>query len=383
MSHSSFTSLKPFFLLFIASFFVLSTTHAADIQNLKVVRSDSQLLFTWDGLSDADYDNADGYAVVWGDFTSDVLKNKYAKQYLNNVTSLSVRGAEFKRRTTYYFRVFTYDIEDGRNILKSGSQILKWKETDYDVYETESIVPNDPVIINSSSSTSSNSDDAIDWDFGVIRVLELDNFADVSWSVHTRMAKSDYDGFAIEVSKDSSFNEITGTLKTERGKIRARIEGLTPNTQYYVRGSFHKDDTLFGAGETKDFKTIGTIARDGKSIASRNLAKIEKRKYVTLNISDGSTSASSNTSSTTTTSTSTNTPSINTNDKDAVRARITAIEKQISTLQSELRTLKAKLGGSVSTRRSTTARTTPSQSTGRLSIRERLAERLAKLRAKQ
>lgn len=382
--------------IIVSGFFGLQEVQAAEIQNFQVVRNGTQLYISWDPLSSSDFEGQAGYAVSWGDFQSQLRKDKYAKQYLGNVTNLSIRGADFKRNAVYYFRVFSYK-EDGRTkILKHGSKILKWKETDYGVYDTDLVEPNDPLIVDSSGSSSSSSSSA--FEFGSVRVLALDTFADISWSAHTKLAKSDYDGFRIEIASDLGFSNILGTLNTERGKIRARIKGLTPSTQYYVRGSFHKDDEKFGTGDVKDFQTIRSIPRDASSVASRNLLKIEKRKYLELDLggdSSSSTTSSSSTSTSTTstssTSTSTTTSTTSSSSSADIQARIKEIESTIASLNAELIRLKAQLrkttGSSSSSRVST--RSTPtrsissrSSSSSRMSIRERLAARLAKLRSK-
>jgi len=355
-----------------------SYSSAADIENLQVKRVGSQLIMTWNALSGNNYGAAEGYAVSWGQMQSDLRIDKYARQHLGNVTSFGIRGADFKRNENYYFRVFSYKQESTyKHKLLKGSQILKWKETGYDQYETQLLSANDPVIV---ATTVDDSGNEVNVSFGPLTAMPMDTFIDIRWTNHVGLTKDDFDKIHLELSKDAGFTTIAGSIAVDRGKIRARAEGLAPSTQYYVRASFQKDGTDFSTTGGKAVKTIQSIRRDGKSRASRNIMKLEKRPIDSFNLGETPTISTSN-SDTTSSLTSVDSNVINSSNKLSIQQRITQVESQISSLQAELRSLRSKLGNRTISRTPVRSRISSSnRSSGRISIQERLKARLSKLR---
>lgn len=329
------------------------------------------LTIAWTAADSETLSQMDGYAIQWSDSQSDIHIQKPTRIY-TNTNSQTVRLRTFDRGTDYFFRVYTYT-RDGRTYtLDNGSKILKWRLVSGNKVETSEITITDPVIaVNTSNNDNNNTTSS--FEFGALRVLALDTFADLSWSTPSKMARSEYSGFYITLSKNANMDSPIKTFKADRTKNKARIKGLTPNTQYYARGAFYKDingrNSVFGESAIKAFTTIEAIDRSISSRKSRNLAKIERKSYFTVTV--GETEVTPTTTTTSANSTTKTTKSNNT----SLLTRIANLKQKIADLQRDLRLLESQVSGEKKTTKPTTRSTTK-----RKSLRDRLRERLAKKR---
>ncbi len=358
-------------LLVVVSFLLFPySVSAVTLTGLNAEPNDPYLRFSWNTATTDTMNQADGYALQWSDKQSDIRNDKYAKLFVS-ANAMSVRLASFTRNQWYYFRIYTYELDGRKKILSNGSKILKWKMTSNYGTESEEITVSDVVIDETYSDD--DSDSSISFDFGVIRASRFDTFTDLSWSRPTKMVNNDYDGFYITLATKSDLAEIVKTFKVTRTESTARIKGLTPDTQYYVRGAFYKNsngkDKVFGIGDTtavKAFKTIAAIDRSVNTRASRNIKKIEDKPYFTVEVGVEETETETETTTTSPTTTTTTTTS--------VAKRIAEIKAQIKKLETEL----AKLQGKKVV--TTTKKTYPTTSTKK-SFSERMKEALAARRA--
>ncbi len=360
-------------LLFTVGLFFSAISHAEPITGITLNADADYLTVNWSPVDNDTLNKIDGYAIQWSDRQSNVQITKHANRYEGRATGLSLRRASFEHDRYYYLRVYTYTVnENNYRLLGNGSKMIKWKVNFQNVVTKEEISVTDPVITFSSGGTSSTNGD--DFEFGTLRTVSYDNFADFSWSRPNKMTSSDFDGFMVVISNKSDLADpIVEAKTTSRSQYVMRVKGLEPNTQYYAKGYFYKtsggEDRKFGTSSIKSFKTIAAVPRDGTTRASRNLERIEKKSVYTLNIGDSSSS-----SSTTTTTTTETGAGIDTNDKTAIRKKISELKAQINKLQSELRRWESKLGIKSST--TTTRTTTTKKSNSGLSIKERLRQRL-------
>ncbi|HEY5713894.1 MAG TPA: hypothetical protein VIT68_00930 [Candidatus Gracilibacteria bacterium] len=345
----------------------LFSAHAADLGTPVVNRSGSQLVISWPAYTGTE--DFEGYALQWDDNVYPLKINEYARQYLGKANSLSIRGVDFLRREDYYFRVYLWKTNNsGRKVLIKGSQILHWRENADFTIITLTVAPNDPLIVNNDSDSSS--DTVVNTDLYNLPNLSknaYDTFVRFAWS-RPNLASNEFDGTKIELSDSSDFANILITLEADEDDIQGEITGLSPGTTYYARGSYHKNDILLGTPATRTFTTIAAVPRDGRSVASRNIQKIEKKKMLPSVSLGGesttTTTTSTSTSTSTTGSTSTTTASTfdtSTTSAIAINRRITELESLIKQYQSEIRTLKAKLPRT-STSSTTTSRTTSTSS---------------------
>ena len=275
---------------------------AESIDNLKaLISSDGKDLYvSWDAAANESIFNADGYAVQWSDRQSDVQIDKTGRKFLGTQdNSFSIVTRDFDRDQDYYFRVYTYKKEGtslSDSVLGNGSKILKLRIKSDSTLEMASVEPNDPVI--SSTSTI----DALE-DFGKVRVLEYDTFADFYWSRPRKLVSSDYDGFQVLISKEPDMRDPVAILETSRTVFEGRVKGLQPETIYYAQGFFYKDrageSQRFGSGDRKQFKTSRLIKRSvGRSGTrleqkiSRNIAKVEKQAIRSVTVGGAEVSSS-------------------------------------------------------------------------------------------
>ena len=320
---------------------------AANIQNLKVIPNDTYLSISWDPLSQSDLANSDGYAIQWSELETSMRIDKFANIFTNQ-NSYLVRRASFENNKDYYFRIYSYKKENRDTVLGTGSKILKWKISYTDETTFSEIEPNDPVIATAAAVVA----DELNVDFGNLRTTRLDNFADISWSKPRKLSSSDYDGFHIKVSSKIDMSDTVVEFDTPKNIIKARVKGLTPDTQYYARGYFYKTtgstNTPFGSGAVKSFKTIKAIDRTKNSRASRNIKRFEKRNYFTAQVpgTENTTSTSTNSTTTSTTSTTQTTSTKvdnNTTDIKAIRVKISELKKELKKIQKEYRAWQKKL----------------------------------------
>ncbi len=282
----------------------------------------------------------DGYAIQWSNRLDNIRNDKYAK-LTSNISDKEIRVRPEKDEW-YYFRVYTYKLNGRHKILSDGSKIIKWKRTSATKTEFVELDANDVVI--TVDDTSDNSESSSSFDFGIIRVMPLDTFADLKWSHQAKMASSDYDGFYITIAKKSDLTDIVKTFKTDRNNFMARVKGLTPETQYYARGAFYKtkngQDIIFGTtGETKikAFKTIKEIDRTVNNRITRNLRKLEKKAFFTVIIGEDEVVENDQTINS-----SEKDEKITTNTVSSTAKRIAEIKAKIRKLQEELRILEGK-----------------------------------------
>jgi len=374
---------RGFFALGVGVLGVSSTIFAGEMKGLTVTPSDKYLNIVWTPISEADAGgDFDGYAVQWSLRQDDMKNNKYARKYLSQ-NSLTVRRSSFDKNTNYYFRVYTYNEEGRKKVLNNGSKILQWRIKSGDVIEKAELEAHDPVITPTVTSTTSST---ADFDFGALRVVEYDNFADFAWSRPTGMAKSDYDGFKITLSKSADLKDPIASFKLDKSVFALRIKGLTPETTYYVAGEFYKGTKPFGKGKTETLKTIFAIDRSKYSRKSRNIKKIERKAIYTRSIGDVETSTNSNstTESTTSsslsnTSTSIISSSANLKTEKSIKDRIAELKSKITALQREIRILETKLPKSKSAIKSSSIRDRLKKArlrSSKISLRERMRARL-------
>lgn len=350
---------------------ILSPQAFADtIENFKVIGNSEEVSISWNPLSSDALRGAEGYALQWSLQSSDVRIDKPGRQFLNS-NVLNLRRASFENDRYYYFRVYSYGIDDStrKRILNNGSKIVKWKISAFHQVTSEEITANDPVV---AKTTVTDSEGNVA-EFGELRVLAYDNFADVSWSKPSLLAKSEYDGYEITISTNSDLTDPV--IKFEAGKAiyKARIKGLDPSKQYYGSGYFVKNSggkQIFGKGPTKAFKTIAAINRSVSTRASRNLARIEAKNYFTVNV-DGTES----TTTTVATATSSSSAVTNNASEQTIRDRIKELQSQIKNLEADLSAWQKKLRditGSSASSTSTSTKSSTTSSSKKLSLRERL-----------
>ncbi len=288
-------------------------------------------------------DEIDGYAIQWSDKIYDIRNDKYAK--LTSTTSDKLMRLRPGKDQWYYFRVYTYKLDERKKILSNGSKMIKWKRTSGSITEKEELTVTDVDITTIDTSLDETS--SISFDFGPIIVMPLDTFADFKWSHQSKMISSDYDGFYITIAKNPDLTDIVKTFKTNRNKFLTRVKGLSPDTQYYVRGAFFKtingEDSVFGVGVTtkvKAFKTIKAIDRSLNNKVTRNLKKLERKPYFTVEVGIDEKTENNNTVDIE----KKQEVILNNNLKldESVKKRIAEIKAQIRTLESELANLQGK-----------------------------------------
>lgn len=359
--------LVSLFVLFVSS--VSGTVFAEEIGNLQaIVTADGKEIYvSWNSAGSQALVSSDGYAVQWSDRQSDVQIDKVGRKFLDSEeTSFSVASWSFEKNEYYYLRVYTYKKEGssyGNAVLGNGSKILKLRINSDDTLDTSYIEPNDPVIVDNGTSELDSLEE-----FGHVRVLEYDNFADFYWSRPRKLISSDYDGFHVLISQENNMSHPVAILQASRDIFEGRVKGLRPETIYYAQGFFYKDRAgearRFGAGEKKQFKTSVAIKRNvGKEVTrlelkmSKNIAKVEKKAIISViageSSLDSSTSTTSTTDSTTssvstTTSSSTQTSSTTSglpysevaidklNTEKEIKERISDLERAIEKMEKEL-----------------------------------------------
>ncbi len=359
---------KLVFTFFLGGFFAIPSAFAEDINHLKVQPStDEKTLFiTWEPLGTEVTAYTSGYALQWSKYRSDIGSEKTARQYLsNNQNSLEIRAGGFTRNQDYYFRIYSFTKEGRSRHLSNGSKLLKWNWSNSGEIETS-----EETIVEQDTSSETQALEALE-EFGKIRAQALDTFADFSWSRPRKLTKSDYDGYHVLIASKSDMTDPIAILEVERSNFKGRVKGLSPQTQYHAQGYFYKykngEKVRFGKGLKKTFKTFALIDRTKNTRASRNIKKIERKNYVTVQVGDTTTSSSSsntsnnedssnnssdsNTSASSSSSASNSTapsnyssPSLDkANSKEEIKDHINHLQKEIKRLQTELKAWQKKL----------------------------------------
>jgi len=369
--------------------------NAAKVAGLGVSGDASNLNLFWDKLSTTDYGDADGYAIQWSDRQTNVQIDDSVSLYReNNLDDVSLRRASFENDLFYFARIYTYKVDENNNrILGNGSDMLKFKITFQNDVTTETIAVTDPIIVTNAGSNTTTTDTG-DFEFGELRKVIYDTFADFSWSRPRELTSSEYDGFMVRVSTNSDMADPVVNASVSSGTTTVRVTDLNPDTQYYAQGHFYKDQggekKTFGDSDIKAFRTIAAVPRDSSTRASRGIIKIERKAIRKVSATGGDTSTStatttdSSSASSSSSSSSSSTTNTNTSSVAEARAKVSELKAQISRLQADLRRWEARAGISSSSSTSTTSSfsTNTSTSTSGLSIRERLRLRLAAKRNK-
>lgn len=350
----------------------------AKVEGIRITADADYVNIFWNQLEASQMSDLNGYAIQWSDRQSDVVNTFPANIYEKNVGSISLRRGSFESNRTYYLRVYTYLNEGvGKNIPSHGSDMIKWSISNLDEVTIADTINVTDAVITSSEASGTTTVDTSDFEFGALRASYYDTFADFSWSRPYNMASSDYDGFRIEVSESADATDPIVFVQASPKTYKARIMGLSPETNYYAKGYFYKGAATFGDSAIKSFKTHAVINRSGNTSASRNLAKIERKPYA-AKASVGGSSTTTTTSSTSTSHTQSSSNTTSSSSTSSIQARIKALKSQIQALQTELSSLEKKIGVTPSTssvtRTSTSAKTIR---TSKKSIRQLLAERRA------
>jgi len=317
--------------------------NAATIQNLSVQPDGENVIIQWDHLSDSTLREADGYALQWGDSVLKVRNDKIPRQYLGkSQNTLLIRARTFDRDTVYYFRVQTWrKIDDRRRVLENGSKILKWKWPFSGEIETEIVEPNDVLLEIPESNTSPSSGSKV-CKFGNVVAKKFDSSAIFRWSSPGNCAKSEIGMILIDISTSSNFDSILKSVKVAKNIRSLKVIGLSPETKYFVRGFFVKNNKTFGKSPTTSFKTLPALTEKQKA----KIERLKKRGVVhdsaefTVKIESSPDSASNSTAKNEDNSDifgDSSTSDVN------IRSRISEIQKKIRKLKSELRKLQAKL----------------------------------------
>ena len=345
---------------------------AGAIENFKVIGNSEEVSISWNPLSSDELKGSEGYALQWSLNQSEVRIDQPGRQFLNS-NVLNLRRASFENGRYYYFRVYSYGIDDSSRsrILANGSKIIKWKISSLDEVTFEEIEANDPIV----ASTTVTDDDGNVAEFGELRVLAYDNFADISWSKPSLLAKSEYDGYQIIISNNSDLTQPVIDFQVDKSVYKARVKGLTPSQQYYGAGYFIKNSggkQTFGKGATKSFKTIAAINRSVSTRASRNLARIENKTHFTVNVDGSNTSSTSNTLPPATSAPAKSSSAVTNNaSEQTIRNRIKELQAQIKKLETDLSAWQKKLRD-ITGRSAPTSTTSRTKSSKKLSLRERL-----------
>lgn len=360
--------------VFGAAFLLASEVSAAQVENLDVTPTGSQILIEWDKLSDSEMYDEEGYALQWGTVQNDIRNDKLHKTTVERSdNTLTLRAAGFDREETYYFRVYSYN-KDGRKWnLNNGSKILKWVwKTNGDV-ESEFVAANDPVIVDNSSSSSDTHN------FGQLNAMPYDTSIQFTWS-RPSLTSSEFSGFTLIISENDDLSDPIAELPIPPTMTKAFIEGLEPSTQYYAAAYLRKGSSKFGKSPNKSVETIAELSPSKKARFKKYV--IGKGNLGFRHNIEGE--ISSNDSSDTDDEETTATPTTN----QEIKARIAELKKLISKYEKELKSLEKKVETSSSSslasrlaNRSTTAQRTTSSIKKRVnSIAERLR---ARLKAKQ
>lgn len=265
--------MKKYALLFAFFFSALGfipLTQADSIENLQITQSDRYVNIAWDALSDEVMDGFLGYAVQWSPYVSQMKLNepgsvvRWGTNRQNSLDSLLI-STIFDRGTTYYVRVYVWNKAGEQNrerILRRGSKIIKFDvDSTYQIKNIEEVEPNDPVIAdtpssNTSSSSSSGEDDEMS--FKKIRFKAFDDHMFLYWS-RANIASSDADGRIIIVSEKDDLSDPVLELTMPVSMLSAKIENLTPEKEYYVKGYFYKNQgstkNKWGESDTEKVKT--------------------------------------------------------------------------------------------------------------------------------
>lgn len=308
---------------------------ATDITNVKATPNDTTIEITWNPLENTDMANVEGYALQWSTIQSNVRNDKIPTKTLSgSVTSLSLRAAGFERDEPYYFRVYTYVYEGrGKYTLTNGSQILKWTwQTNGDV-ETSTVAPNDPVIVDNTTTD----EDAELFTFGNLRGgRPFDTSVQMQWS-RPSISKNRYDKFHIIVSKNSSLTSPVGTLQANSAQFKGYIEGLEPETTYYAAGEFIENGTAFGRGPVMSFTTSKKFTNAQQAQFERMFTRIKKIGLgAQADFRDGTTTSTVTDDDDEIDTTVSDDDSVATIDKliKALKLKIANLEKQLDDLES-------------------------------------------------
>ncbi len=381
--------MKRFFLLLGigASFFgVILTSSAAEIQNVQIVPSDETTTIQWEALPLELRDSIQGYAIQWSLYQEEIknTENRLVKQWIDNPdeNAIVLRTGTFNpgEDDTFFLRIYGYTQDGRERALVHGSKIYKFKfNLDKKLEETEILEPNDPVIVDNTSKELGSV-----FNFGKLITKIYDDHIYLSWS-KPRLTSVDARGVLIAVSEKEDMSnpivELEGSLKDRTGKI----EGLTPDTTYYVAGYFYKtvggEVKKFGRGSTEIIKTfpqmtnaqkarINRLRRAGRITLQADVVASVEGGNITTQTDDDSDNSTNNSSSddTDTTTSDTDTSS----NRSEIIAKIRQLEAELQRLKQQLREL-----GGPSSNASPVAQQRARASDGRtikrpLSIRERL-----------
>ncbi len=257
-------NLKKFVFSALFLFGIISISYAAEISNLSVITPTSgatNLTISWDQLSNSIMSEFDGYALQWGASANKVRNVDSAQLFFNSSqTSTSIRAANFDKAEYHYFRVYAYKTDGRLTTLAHGSKILKWQWFSNGTVEKEFVDAQDPVI----ATTAASADNRI---FTNIQIDPRDTYVGISWGAADLASK---EGYLIEISKKEDFSDVIAEYYLDDDKLKIRVDGFFPETNYYVRGSLHSSTKeKVGQSITKSFKTIVTMSDEKKSLIKR------------------------------------------------------------------------------------------------------------------
>ncbi len=318
----------------------------AEIENIAMTPPassiDLDIELSWKALPAENMANVEGYALQWSTNQTDIRIDKAYRVLMEGTgTVRSMRAADFERDEIYYFRVYTYTKDGRETVLGNGSKILKWEWPTVGDVESELLEPNDPVIVNNSST-----DDAA-YDFGELRIVKYDKSAQFFWSSPTSITSKEFDGFKITLSKNTDLSDPVGEVDAGESFTKAYVTGLEPATKYYAAGYFYKteagDDKKFGRSAIKTFTTEKEFTSEQEARFQRTLTRLKQYGLgATLDLDgdsddesdDSSTSSSSSSSSSSSTSSASSSASDYTTISE-MEARLEEIKQQIFALFAE------------------------------------------------
>lgn len=361
-------------------------TNNTPVVDLKVQPLEgNDLQISWSAASDEVMKNQEGYAIQWGDQPAVLRADQEARQMVGrNITSIVVRYP-VRRDRDYWFRVYTYE-QDGRyTYLNNGSKLMTWRYTSSGEVVVSKAVVTDPTVtrkpsVNSDGSSSGDlnpvNEKGEPITFGVLSSKKYDTWIIFTWS-RPNLASSTFDGFTIKMSKSADMSDPVAIMEARNTDQSLKVMGLEADTTYYAQGFFRYDGNLYGEGSIKTFKTDRAYteaqqARLERLKLQRLVSDLADKDFTigvntnatttTTNNTDTTTSSNSDSDTTTSTSTTTSTNSntnINTMTITQLETKISALKRELATLEAELRKKQPNSRTTATSRTLPTARRSP------------------------
>ncbi|MCB9809393.1 hypothetical protein H6771_00220 [Candidatus Peribacteria bacterium] len=336
---------------------------------------DNQLRIDWDALSDDEAAKGfRGYGVQWSESLSDLDSDDSMRQVLSGLsnTSVDIYRYGIGSGDTHYFRVHAYfEDSNGKKVYTHGSDVVNFVWYG-DNTKTSSIITKNELTLDPTTYTPASTGDedtdttADDYTFPKMTLKRYDTFIIAQYSRPFDVPKTYLDGYFIEVATDAAFQHILTTATVNGADLTSvRVNGLTPQTKYYLRGYFYQNKngqkTRFGKSSTEEVVTQATLTESQKTRLDmlRRRGSLSLDADVTVHVG-GEDAAESYTDSALPSSDVTLTADSDRFKKALASSNMKEVEAEIIRLQKQIQELRRRLVSLRNTTRSQNVRSTSS-----------------------